>query len=192
MCSSHKAIFDGRSRPMLEVRTFILKFHYSSSFPCNSHTFPGRNDSWGRSAEFPNLYRYLQPWEAEFLDSAACLVWVFHEEERGQRANPPLNIGRSRRQLGRRNSSYQHIVPEDRHTWVFDCFWTFRHTDVLMVQVGIWSWMRACAQTGNNISSSSQWVYFCTVIVLCSRTEDLPSNPFWWTSQRQRWKIVAA
>jgi hypothetical protein len=53
----------------------------------------------------PNLYRYLQPWEAKFLDLAR--VRSEYSMKRKE-AKSPFDIGRSRRQPGSRHSPYQH------------------------------------------------------------------------------------
>ena len=77
------------------------------------------------------------------------------------------------------------LFPKDRHTWVFDCFWMSRHTDVLMVQAG-WHMDGVCVQTGNNISCSRGEFAF---ILLFSY---FPSNPIWWISRRHDRNFVAA
>jgi len=46
------------------------------------------------------------------LGFCASLVRIFYETERSKRTESSSYVGRSRRQLGPRYSSYQHIVPE--------------------------------------------------------------------------------
>ncbi|KAJ3765450.1 PRP8 domain IV core-domain-containing protein [Lentinula raphanica] len=63
----------------------------------------------------PNLYRYLQPWEAEFLDS----VRVWSEYSMIRKEEPPSYSGGSGGQLGSRYPAYQYPFPE-RPTYLAD------------------------------------------------------------------------
>lgn len=66
----------------------------------------------------PNLYRYLQPWEAEFLDSAR--VWSEYSMKRKE-----ANAQNRRLTLEDLEDSWDRGIPrintlfqKDRHTWV--------------------------------------------------------------------------
>ena len=117
----------------------------------------------------PNLYRYLQPWEAEFLDSAR--VWSEYSMKRKE-----ANAQNRRLTLEDLEDSWDRGIPrintlfqKDRHTYAFSLtlFCSCLH-DVLdwhMTVAGV------CGRTGNNTSfSSSEFVHFSAVILilLCS------------------------
>jgi hypothetical protein len=111
MCSYHKAIFDGPSRLMSEVQVFLSIIQHIGSFLLHSHTFPSWNDA-RRGLAYSQSLPLSSALGGGVPGLGACLVRVFNEKERGQRAESPIDIGRSRRQLGPRYSSYQYLVPE--------------------------------------------------------------------------------
>ena len=79
----------------------------------------------------PNLYRYLQPWEAEFLDSAR--VWSEYSMKRKE-----ANAQNRRLTLEDLEDSWDRGIPrintlfqKDRHTWVLDFELSYRHLKLL-------------------------------------------------------------
>jgi len=74
----------------------------------------------------PNLYRYLQPWEAEFLDSAR--VWSEYSMKRKE-----ANAQNRRLTLEDLEDSWDRGIPrintlfqKDRHTLAYDRGWRVR------------------------------------------------------------------
>jgi pre-mRNA-processing factor 8 len=134
----------------------------------------------------PNLYRYLQPWEAEFLDSAR--VWSEYSMKRKE-----ANAQNRRLTLEDLEDSWDRGIPrintlfqKDRHTWVpvFRC--SIHPT--LMCYPG-WPMIGdgVCVQIGSNTNSSSSM--FMTLISTLPLLTLTTSNPFWWTSQRHDGKL---
>jgi pre-mRNA-processing factor 8 len=117
-CSSHRAIFDGRSRLILEVHTYAYKTYlwlanYMRLFQV-THFRAGMTHE--EDQLIPNLYRYLQPWEAEFLDSAR--VWSEYSMKRKE-----ANAQNRRLTLEDLEDSWDRGIPrintlfqKDRHT----------------------------------------------------------------------------
>jgi hypothetical protein len=144
MCSSHKVIFveaDQCGRYELSFWKFITLAHFFQAGMTHEE-----------DQLIPNLCCYLQPWEAEFLDSAC--VWSEYSMKRKE-----ANVQNSHLTLKDLKDSWDQGIPhintlfqKNHHTWVFDCFWTSHHTDVLMVQVGIWLWM-VCVHRLETISA---------------------------------------
>ena len=76
----------------------------------------------------PNLYRYLQPWEAEFLDSAR--VWSEYSMKRKE-----ANAQNRRLTLEDLEDSWDRGIPrintlfqKDRHTYVIIVSFPWNHT----------------------------------------------------------------
>jgi hypothetical protein len=90
----------------------------------------------------PNLYRYLQPWEAEFLDSAR--VWSEYSMKRKE-----ANAQNRRLTLEDLEDSWDRGIPrintlfqKDRHTYVSCAFYVtfvilFAILDLLTTAVGV-------------------------------------------------------
>jgi hypothetical protein len=152
MFLSRKVTFAGLSRRMWLVRmlpdlnnikAFILYFLVTHFRAGMSHE---------EDQLIPNLYRYLQPWEAEFLDSAR--VWSEYSMKRKE-----ANAQNRRLTLEDLEDSWDRGIPrintlfqKDRHTYVFIMMCLSFLTDItdwLTIAAGV------CALTGNNTSSSN-------------------------------------
>ena len=109
----------------------------------------------------PNLYRYLQPWEAEFMDSAR--VWSEYSMKRKE-----ANAQNRRLTLEDLEDSWDRGIPrintlfqKDRHTYVhvspavtaFHLLWFVLVSRTIVVGV--------FAQTGSSTSSSSSKYVQC-------------------------------
>jgi len=70
-------------RPLLALLVDLLFYHFSYDVLCCSPQLEA-NHSFDRSLQIPNLYRYIQPWESEFIDSQR--VWAEYALKR-QEAN---------------------------------------------------------------------------------------------------------
>ena len=101
----------------------------------------------------PNLYRYLQPWEAEFLDSAR--VWSEYSMKRKE-----ANAQNRRLTLEDLEDSWDRGIPrintlfqKDRHTYVpplmMLCGRSYDCLDWPTIAVGV------CELTGSNINFSN-------------------------------------
>eukprot|EP00731_Ephydatia_muelleri_P023645 Em0015g1228a len=83
----------------------------------------------------PNLYRYIQPWESEFIDSQR--VWagvVPSEAPGGNSSEPEIDSGRSRGSWDRGIPRINTLFQKDRHTLAYDKGWRVR-TDFKQYQV---------------------------------------------------------
>lgn len=98
----------------------------------------------------PNLYRYLQPWEAEFMDSAR--VWSEYSMKRKE-----ANAQNRRLTLEDLEDSWDRGIPrintlfqKDRHTYVIYFLPSSppanRFVDLHMIVAGV------CVPTGSSIS----------------------------------------
>lgn len=115
-CSSPRATFAGRNRLILEVRVTLLK-SMVPNYVCLllvTHFRAGMTHE--EDQLIPNLYRYLQPWEAEFLDSAR--VWSEYSMKRKE-----ANAQNRRLTLEDLEDSWDRGIPrintlfqKDRHT----------------------------------------------------------------------------
>jgi hypothetical protein len=101
----------------------------------------------------PNLYRYLQPWEAEFLDSAR--VWSEYSMKRKE-----ANAQNRRLTLEDLEDSWDRGIPrintlfqKDRHTYVPPLMMLYSRSydslDWPTIAVGV------CELTGSNINFSN-------------------------------------
>ena len=86
----------------------------------------------------PNLYRYIQPWESEFIDSQR--VWAEYALKRQE-----ANAQNRRLTLEDLEDSWDRGIPrintlfqKDRHTLAYDKGWRVR-TDFKQYQVSIFS-----------------------------------------------------
>jgi pre-mRNA-processing factor 8 len=102
---------------MLEVRTFVSKFYVYLRSIKVTHFRAGMTHE--EDQLIPNLYRYLQPWEAEFLDSAR--VWSEYSMKRKE-----ANAQNRRLTLEDLEDSWDRGIPrintlfqKDRHTYAF-------------------------------------------------------------------------
>jgi pre-mRNA-processing factor 8 len=133
----------------------------------------------------PNLYRYLQPWEAEFLDSAR--VWSEYSMKRKE-----ANAQNRRLTLEDLEDSWDRGIPrintlfqKDRHTYVSPlmllCGHSYDSSDWRTTVAGV------CELTGSNINFSNSELYIS--LEGNNRFNSPGSNPFWWTSQRHDGKL---
>ena len=125
MSSFPRVISDGRSKLTLEVRWFIDPLNLSYDFPSTVTHFRA-----GMSHEedqlIPNLYRYLQPWEAEFLDSAR--VWSEYSMKRKEASaqNRRLTLEDLEDSWDRGIPRINTLFQKDRHTLAYDRGWRVR------------------------------------------------------------------
>lgn len=114
---------DGRWR-------FVFDFTYNVSFINAFSRYLVTHFRAGMTHEedqlIPNLYRYLQPWEAEFLDSAR--VWSEYSMKRKE-----ANAQNRRLTLEDLEDSWDRGIPrintlfqKDRHTLAYDRGWRVR------------------------------------------------------------------
>jgi pre-mRNA-processing factor 8 len=77
-------------------------------------------------ALIPNLYRYIQPWESEFLDSAR--VWSEYAQKRKQAAetNRRLTLEDLEDSFDRGVPRISTLFQKDRHTLAYDKGWRVR------------------------------------------------------------------
>jgi hypothetical protein len=110
----------------------------------------------------PNLYRYLQPWEAEFLDSAR--VWSEYSMKRKE-----ANAQNRRLTLEDLEDSWDRGIPrintlfqKDRHTYVAPlmllCGYSYDGLDWPTTVDGV------CELTGSNINSSNSELYVYLIV----------------------------
>ena len=118
-------ISGGRSRLTLEVRWLITLLNESHVLTSTVTHFRA-----GMSHEedqlIPNLYRYLQPWEAEFLDSAR--VWSEYSMKRKEASaqNRRLTLEDLEDSWDRGIPRINTLFQKDRHTLAYDRGWRVR------------------------------------------------------------------
>ena len=111
-----RVTFAGQNRLMLEVRAYAFKDQWFINSLCSPQVTHFRAGMTHEDQLIPNLYRYLQPWEAEFLDSAR--VWSEHSMKRKE-----ANAQNRRLTLEDLEDSWDRVIPrinipfqKDRHT----------------------------------------------------------------------------
>ena len=120
-----RVISGGRSRLTLEVRWLITLLNESHVLTSTVTHFRA-----GMSHEedqlIPNLYRYLQPWEAEFLDSAR--VWSEYSMKRKEASaqNRRLTLEDLEDSWDRGIPRINTLFQKDRHTLAYDRGWRVR------------------------------------------------------------------
>ena len=130
----------------------------------------------------PNLYRYIQPWESEFIDSQR--VWAEYRLKRQE-----ANAQNRRLTLSDLEDSWDRGIPrintlfqKDRHTLAYDKGWRVR-TDFKQYQVSVGGAVSLGHGGGGYLQGIHPVLpYHCSLQVL-------KQNPFWWTHQRHDGKL---
>ncbi len=167
----------------------------------------------------PNLYRYIQPWESEFIDSQR--VWAEYalkrQEAIAQNRYCPLNqtqflimlmgslLLRSlilfrRLTLEDLEDSWDRGIPrintlfqKDRHTLAYDKGWRVR-TDFKQYQVKVFPSgkheLHFESSAGYHLDLCIFVFYFTFILIkVFDCFQVLKQNPFWWTHQRHDGKL---
>lgn len=132
----------------------------------------------------PNLYRYIQPWESEFIDSERVWSEYALKKEEAKAQNRRLTLEDLEDSWDRGIPRINTLFQKDRHTLAYDRGWRIRQEfKQYQVQKQVLFVLRCHLLCWLVVG------YTLLTSICCFLGKVLKQNPFWWTHQRHDGKL---